>query len=351
MAVNTKRVFYVKYLAHQSYIDTIAKRPDVRLDKLENDSAAAVAAPIMEAAHAYQIGSSRDELAAHFHATRDLLARTPNVLVVSTNGAGYDTVDVKGCTAAGVLVLNQAGGNREAVAEHVLGMMLSLSKRISQSDRAIRRGDAIDRNSFVGADVHGKTVGIIGLGHVGSRVAELCRGLFAMHVLACDPYLTAGEVAARGADKVELDDLLRRADFVSLNCPLTEETRGMIGAPQFALMPPHAYFITTCRGHVHDETALLETLRRKGIAGAGLDVWGKEPPPREHPLLQFETVLASPHTAGITHEARENMGRIAAEQLLDALDGKPPPRIVNPEVWPLYAERFERTLGFAPRAK
>jgi D-3-phosphoglycerate dehydrogenase len=351
MAVNTKRVFYVKYLAHQSYIDTIAKRPDVRLDKLENDSAAAVAAPIMQAAHAYQIGSSRDELAPHFHATRDLLARTPNVLIVSTNGAGYDTVDVKSCTAAGVLVLNQAGGNREAVAEHVLGMMLALSKRISQSDRAIRRGDAIDRNSFVGADVHGKTIGIVGLGHVGSRVAELCRGLFAMHVLAYDPYLPADKIAARGADKVELDDLLRRADFVSLNCPLTEETRGMIGARQFALMPPHAYFITTCRGHVHDESALLETLRRKGIAGAGLDVWGKEPPPRAHPLLQFETVLASPHTAGITHEARENMGRIAAEQLLDALDGKPPPRIVNPEVWPLYAERFERTLGFAPQAK
>lgn len=349
MAVNTKRVFYVKYLAHQSYIDAIAKRPDVRLDKLENDSAAAVAAPIMEAAHAYQIGSSRDELALHFHATRDLLARTPNLLIVSTNGAGYDTVDVKACTAAGILVVNQAGGNREAVAEHVLGMMLSLSKRISQSDRAIRRGDAIDRNSFVGANVHAKTVGIVGLGHVGSRVAELCRGLFAMHVLAYDPYLTADKIAARGAEKVELDDLLRRADFVSLNCPLTEETRGMIGARQFALMPSHAYFITTCRGHVHDETALLETLRRKGIAGAGLDVWGKEPPPHEHPLLQFDTVLASPHTAGITHEARENMGRIAAEQLIDTLDGKHPPRIVNPEVWPLYAERFERTLGFAPR--
>src|SRR6202030_2170275 len=132
-----------------------------------------------------------------------------------------------------------------------------------------------------------------------------------------------------------------------LNCPLTEETRGMIGARQFALMPPHAYFITTCRGHVHDETALLETLRRKGIAGAGLDVWGKEPPPREHPLLQFETVLASPHTAGITHEARENMGRIAAEQLLDALQRKPPPGLVNSEVLELYAERSERKLGFA----
>jgi D-3-phosphoglycerate dehydrogenase len=125
----------------------------------------------------------------------------------------------------------------------------------------------------------------------------------------------------------------------------------MIGAREFALMQPHAYFITTCRGHVHDEAALLEALRGKRIAGAGLDVWSKEPPPRDHPLLQFDNVLASPHTAGITHQARVNMGRIAAEQLIDALDGKPPSRVVNPEVWPLYAKRFERTLGFAPRQK
>ena len=351
MVVNTKRAFYVKYLAHQSYLDTIAKRPDIRLDRLENDSAPLAVEPVFAAAHAYQIGSSRYEIAPHFYATGDLIGRIPHLLIVSANGAGYDTVDVKACTAAGVLVLNQAGGNREAVAEHAIGMMLTLSKRISESDRAIRRGDAIDRNSFVGDDVHGRTIGIVGLGHVGRRVAELARGLFAMRVLAYDPYLSADEVAERGAEKVELADLMRQADYVSLNCPLSEETHGMIGAREFALMRPHAYFITTCRGHVHDEAALLETLRGKRIAGAGLDVWSKEPPPRDHPLLQFDNVLASPHTAGITHQARVNMGRIAAEQLIDALDGKPPSRVVNPEVWPLYAQRFERTLGFAPRQK
>jgi D-3-phosphoglycerate dehydrogenase len=351
MAVNTKRAFYVKYLAHQTYLDTIATRPDIRLDRLENDSAAAAVEPVLAAAHAYQIGSSRYEIAPHFHATRELIARTPDLLIVSTNGAGYDTVDVKACTAAGVLVLNQAGGNREAVAEHVIGMMLTLSKRISESDHAMRRGDAMDRNSFVGNDVHGRTIGIVGLGHVGRRVAELARGLFAMRVLAYDPYLTADEIAERGAEKVELADLMRQADYVSLNCPLTDETKGMIGARQFALMQPHAYFITTCRGHIHDEAALFETLRGKRIAGAGLDVWSKEPPPHEHPLLKFDTVLASPHTAGITHQARENMGRIAAEQLIEALDGNPVSRVVNPEVWPLYAKRFERTLGFAPRQR
>jgi D-3-phosphoglycerate dehydrogenase len=170
-----------------------------------------------------------------------------------------------------------------------------------------------------------------------------------MKVIAYDPYLSAGEMAARGGEKVELDDLLRRSDYVSISCPLTRDNRGMIGAREFALMPPHAFFITTARGFIHDEAALYEALRDRRIAGAGLDVWAKEPPPPDHPLLQFDNVLASPHTAGVTREARVNMGKIAAEQVLAALDGLRPQRIVNPEVWPAYAKRFERTFGFAPK--
>jgi D-3-phosphoglycerate dehydrogenase len=267
---------------------------------------------------------------------------------VSSNGAGYDTVDVEACTAAGVLVLNQAGGNRQSVAEHALGMLLCLSKRIIETDRIMRRQAGMNRNAFLGNEAQGKTIGIIGLGHVGSRIAELCRGLLGMRVLAYDPYLTAEEMAARGAEKVGLDALLAGADYVSANCPLTEETRGMIGAREFALMRPHAFFITTCRGFVHDEEALADALRKKAIAGAGLDVWAQEPPPPDHPLLQFDNVLVSPHMAGVTREARANMGRIAALQLIDALDGKRPPRIINPEVWPHYAARFERTFGYTP---
>jgi D-3-phosphoglycerate dehydrogenase len=141
---------------------------------------------------------------------------------------------------------------------------------------------------------------------------------------------------------------LQRADFVSINCPLDEGSRGMIGAREFALMQPHAYFITTARGFIHDERALAEVLRTKAIAGAGVDVWDKEPPLAEHPLLQFDNVIASPHTAGVTREARANMGRIAAEQMIMILDGKRPPRIVNPQVWPVYAKRFEQAFGFRP---
>jgi D-3-phosphoglycerate dehydrogenase len=245
-------------------------------------------------------------------------------------------------------VVNQSGGNANSVAEHALGMLLTLSKRIIEADRALRREANVNRNALMGTEAQGKTIGIVGLGNVGRRIAELCRGLLHMNVVAYDPYLSATEMAARGGEKVELDDLLRRSDYVSISCPLTKDNRGMIGARQFALMQSHAYFITTARGFIHDEAALAEALRNKQIAGAGLDVWAKEPPPPDHPLLQFDNVLASPHTAGVTKEARENMGRIAAQQVLDALDGKRPPRIINPEVWPAYVKRFERAFGFAP---
>jgi D-3-phosphoglycerate dehydrogenase len=349
MSVNNKRVFYVKYLPNQIYIDILGTRPDVRLDRLENETTDEISAPILATAHAYQIGAARDELARHFHADADLLRRAPNLLIVSSNGAGFDPVDVDACTAAGVLVVNQSGGNANSVAEHALGMMLTLSKRIIEADRALRRDPNVNRNALMGTEAQGKTIGIVGIGNVGRRLAELCKGLFGMKVLAYDPYLSREEIAARGGEKVELDDLLRRSDYVSINCPLTKDNRGMIGAREYALMQPHAYFVTTARGFIHDEAALLEALRNKQIAGAGLDVWSKEPPPADHPLLQLDNVLASPHTAGVTKEARINMGRIAAEQMLDALDGKRPPRIINPEVWPDYARRFERTFGFTPK--
>jgi D-3-phosphoglycerate dehydrogenase len=203
----------------------------------------------------------------------------------------------------------------------------------------------------MGDDVQGRTIGIIGIGHVGSRVAELCRGLFQMRVLAFDPYLTADEIAVRGAEKAAtLEDLLRQADYVSVNCPHTAETRFMLGAAQFAQMQPHAYFITTARGGIHDEAALASALQEKQIAGAGLDVWEEEPPPTDHPLLRFDNVLVSPHTAGITRQSRHNIARIAAEQMLDILDGKKPPRLLNPQVWPAYSERFAAILGFRPEA-
>jgi D-3-phosphoglycerate dehydrogenase len=350
MPANTKRVFYVEYLSHTLFADILAQRPDVRLDKLQNDSPAGIAEPILTEAHAFQIGSARDELDVGYHAHAGLLARTPNLLVVSTHGAGYDTVDLEDCTKAGVLAVNQAGGNKEAVAEHALALMLCLTKRIMETDRFMRREADIERNAYIGHDLRGKTLGIVGLGNVGTRLAELCRGLFSMRVLAYDPFLTAEQVTARGGEKTTLDALLAQSDFVSINCPRTVETKGMIDARAFALMRSHAYFVTTARGGIHDEEALATALAEQRLAGAGLDVWAREPPSPDHPLMRFDNVIVSPHTAGVTHEARQNIAQIAAEQILDILDGKPPTRLLNPEVWPRYAARFQQTFGFAPQA-
>jgi D-3-phosphoglycerate dehydrogenase len=346
--VNSKRVFAVNPHRPQGYGEILSKRGDVRLDMLGQDSPDAAAFEVLAAAHAYQTSSARDELARHYHTHADLLAKAPNLLIVSTNGAGYDTVDVAACTARGVLVVNQSGGNAEAVAEHVVGMMLALVKRFNETDRALRAGTLTNRAGFIGGEAFGKTIGIVGLGSVGKRIAELCRVLFHMQVLAYDPYLNADVIRGRGAEKVELDELLRRSDFVSINCPLTGESRMMIGAREYALMKPTAYFITTARGSIHDEDALEMALRDKKIAGAGLDVWEKEPPPATHPLMKYDNVIVTPHLAGVTVEARTKMGQIAAEQILDALDGKPVPRIINPQVWPDYAKRFEKTFGFVP---
>src|SRR6202045_2143335 len=152
MSVNNKRVFYVKYLAHEIYADILRARPDVRLDRLENESSDEIAAPVLAAAHAYQVGAARDELARHFHVDADLLRRAPNLLIVSSNGAGYDPVDVEAWTAAGVLVVNQSGGKAHSVGEHALGMLLTLSKRIIEAARALRREANVNRNDLMGTE-------------------------------------------------------------------------------------------------------------------------------------------------------------------------------------------------------
>lgn len=303
---------------------------------------------VMERAHGYQI-APRGELQAPWFGDEALLRRCPDLLAISSTGSGYDVVDVDACTRAGVLVCNQAGGNRRAVAEHALGMMISLSKRIALADRALRVRE-VARFEIAGNDVGGKTVGIVGIGHIGSYLAGLCKA-FDMQVLAFDPYLDADTIASRGASKVSFDELLARADFLSVHCPRNAETLDMFGRDQFAKMKRTAYFVNTARGGIHNEEALAEALAAKTIAGAGLDVFLAEPPPANHPLLAFENVIATPHTAGVTAESLYNLSKSAAMQWIELFDGRHPPRLVNPDAWPRFAERFERVFGVSAQAE
>jgi D-3-phosphoglycerate dehydrogenase len=301
---------------------------------------------VMAAAHGYQI-APRAELKEPWFGTRELLAACPNLLAICTPGVGYDIIDVGACTDAGVIVVNQAGANSQAVAEHALGLMLALSKKIVVADRALRKPGRLDRFLFTGNEIHGKTIGIVGFGDIGACLAKLCRA-FGMTVLAYDPHRSADQIAARGGTKVSLDDLLRASDFVSLHCPLSAETAGMIGREQFALMKPTAYFVTTARGGIHKEDDLFEALESGQIAGAGLDVFQDEPPDCRHPLLGSDKVIATPHNAGLTVEAKQSMARSAVGQWDSILGGRAPRSLVNPAVWDRYCDRFEQILGIRP---
>jgi D-3-phosphoglycerate dehydrogenase len=289
--------------------------------------------------HGYYIMASRDELPAPFHLTPQLLSRMPDLLVVASYGAGYDTIDLEACTRSGIAVVNQAGGNAEAVAEHALGMMLLLLKRVPQTHIALRAGTVANREAFMGRELFARAVGLVGLGHIGTRMAQLLRA-FGCRVLACDPYLDAATCRARGAEKAELGELLAAADLVSLHCPLTHETRGMFGRAAFAAMRAGAIFVNTARGGIHEEAPLHEALTSGHLGGAGLDVWEKEPPAAGHPLLAHPAVIASVHTGGVTHESRARVARMAAEAFVEAAAGRVPPRVLNPQALARYAERW-----------
>ncbi len=280
-------------------------------------------------------------------AHRDLIAGCPELLAICSAGAGYDVIDVEACTQSGVIVCNQSGTGQEAVAEHVLGFMIALSKKIGLADRVIRRTSDWLRSDFTGNDLLGKTLGIVGYGQIGSRLAALCAP-FDMTVLITDPYVSEEDATARGGRKVPLDTLLAQSDFVSLNGPLTKQTRGMIGEREFAAMKPGAFFITTARGGIHDEAALVDALASGHLGGAGVDVFLDEPPQPNHPLFAFDNVLATPHSAGITEETTRDIAVATAEQWETIFAGQVPPRLLNPEAWPRYRERFAETFGFSP---
>ena len=303
----------------------------------------AAAWDLLAAANVYHVSAAKDELPREWFVTAELLARCPQLLCVSSSGAGYDTVDVAACTAAGVLVVNQAGGNAASVSEHTLAMMLSLSRRMIECDKRMRRETGFGRETIMGHELRGQTVGLVGIGHVGTRVAALAKA-FGLEVIACDPLLAPEEIERRGARAVSLDELLAEADIVSLHCPRDATTLKMIDARAFARMKQGAIFITTARGGIHDEQALVEALRSGHLAGAGVDVWDREPPPLDHPLLAMENVYATFHTAGVTHECRRDVAAMSAEQIAQVLQGGRPPRLVNPEVWPAYEQRRARIL-------
>lgn len=346
----TTRPYHVVRLAYwtdPAFERTLSAEPLIALRTCALDSPDDMLGQALAQAHVLQTNSARDELPAHLLADATLLARCPNLVAVSANGSGCDTIDIDACTQAGVMVLNQVGGNADSVAEMALGLMLSVLRRIAESDRRLRSPSrGFSREDLMGHELRGRTLGLVGMSEIGRRTAALARA-FGMRVLGSDPGLDAQELARRGAEPVSFDELLRQADIVSLHCPRNAHTVGMMNAARFAAMKPGAVFITTARSGIHDEAALAQALLSGHLAGAGLDVWEQEPPPPDHPLLALPNVVATYHTAGVTHEARRNNAALAATQIVQLLTtGQRPERLVNRDVWPRASARLA-ALGFS----
>ncbi len=263
------------------------------------------------------------------------VAAAPRLEVVARLGVGFDAVDVPALTGRGIPLMVSGTANSRAVAEHAMHLMFALAKRAAEMDRRVRQGIGHDRLSGLPGEVAGKVVLIVGFGRIGSRTAPRCRAM-EMEVLVYDPFVDAGGIRAAGYEPVsELDMALPRADFVTIHCPKNMETVGLFGAARLALMRPGAFLINTARGGIVDETALAAALQSGHLGGAGLDVFDPEPPDTAHPLLQMETVIASPHMAGVTRESWAAMSAMAALNMLGVLDGAPNRgNVVNPEVLP-----------------
>jgi glyoxylate reductase len=262
-----------------------------------------------------------------------LLDAAPGLRVVSTFAVGYDNIDVAAATARRVAICNTPGVLTESTADAAFSLLLAAARRIPEGITYVRGGEwkAWSPMILLGHDIHGATLGIIGMGRIGRAVARRARG-FGMRILYHNRRRDEEAESDLGATYAELDDLLRESDFVTLHAALNADTRGLIGARELRLMGPDTILINAARGPVVDTDALTDALREGVIAGAALDVTDPEPLPADHPLIGLPNAIVVPHTASSTIATRDKMASMAAQNLLAVLGGSTPPSIVNPEV-------------------
>ncbi len=265
---------------------------------------------------------------------REIVEAGDCLRVIARYGVGVDNIDVRAATERGVVVATVPGANTSSVAEHVIMFMLVLARRSIAYDRATRQGTFGIRDSLQTVDLAGKTLGIIGVGRIGSLLARKCRAALDMRVIGYDPFLAEEKGREMGVElRASMDEVLGEADVVSLHLPLTPDTKGLIGRNQLHLMRPSAFLVNTARGGIVDEGALYEALREGRIAGAALDVFAEEPPDPDNPLLSLDNVVLSPHCAALTLECAQRVAMGAARAVMDVLEGRRPEGVVNPEVY------------------
>ncbi len=260
--------------------------------------------------------------------TARVLAAAPHLKIIAKNGAGVDSVDIASATTRGIAVMVAAGANAEAVAEHSVALMLALTRDLFGLDRKAR-GGGWEGTGYQGRDFSGATVGIVGYGSIGRSTARKAAAL-GSRVVVLDAFAKPEEFEV----ETDLERLLARADIVSLHCPLTEDTRGLIGRRELAVMKKGAVLINTARGPLVDESALVDALRSGHLSGAGLDTFATEPIAAGNPLLELPNVILTPHVAGVTRNAVLGVSTITATNVVDRMWGRPLDRrnLVNPEV-------------------
>jgi len=272
-----------------------------------------------------------------------LLACATRLLTVSRTGAGYDNVDVAAATRDGIIVTSSVGANTVTVAEHAVALVLSLEKHLFELDRGVRRNDFRIRYAYLPRDLRGQVLGVVGFGHIGAQVAEMCHRAFGMRIVAHDAYLPE-EIRAKYASWVtfvELEELCRCADVITLHLPLTSSTRHLIGRRLLSVMKSDAILLNTSRGGIIEEAALVDALRARAIRGAAVDVFEHEPPSGS-PLLELDNVVLTPHAAALTKACVVRMAVLAAQRVVDVFDGYVPDNVANPEV--LRMERWKHLV-------
>ena len=332
MATNKKKIFVTETMS-QGARAILRARDDIELIEFPNlissgdfEALLKTHAPV----HGVALGATR------FGETE--LEASRDMKVVTRIGVGYDAVDVPALSRRKIPLMVAGSANSPSVAEQALFMMLTLAKRAAEMHALVKDGQWSTRLGKLPYDLFGKTLLIIGFGRIGTRTARRCLAM-EMNVLVYDPYKSAEDIRAAGCEAVnDLDATLPRADFVSIHCPKTTETVGMFNAGRLRRMKPSAYLVNTARGGIIDETALYDALTSGRLAGAGLDVFAKEPPSVPYPLFELPNVIIAPHVAGVTREAVERMSEQTAHNILSALDGEPiRQNVINQEV-----------LGFDP---
>lgn len=347
-----KRIFVPGFFTHQVALDMFSESPDIELiwgvpegGRTYDTAGVSITEEMTELVDA-RLREALPEIHA-LHAMgptgpmrfgAESMDRAENLEVIFIQAAGADGIDLDAATDRGILVLNAPGANAAAVAEHAVGLMLALGRRIAYADRQAHETEVNDPSCIYSTRPRpvlatGKTLGLVGVGYVGRAISQIAKYGFDMKVQAFDPYADPAETERLGVQLVPLDRVLSSSDFVSLHAPLTPSTRGIIDERALTLMQPHSYLINTARGGLVDTDAITSALGDQAIAGAALDVTEPEPLPQGHPIFGLDNVILTPHIASHCVESQELTARISTELVLEALRGRRPRHLLNPDSW------------------